>query len=212
MQARRFSQFVGILRSLGYFCNWDILDAANYGVPQRRRRLILLAHRINSPSFAPQAKSLRTVREAIGGLPPPSKSRDPLHNVARSHSEKIQQLIRSIPLNGGSRLALSRAAALRCHMKVDGFYDVYGRMKWDEVAPTITGGCINPSKGRFLHPRQHRAITLREAALLQTFPKDYKLSLSKGIYAAAEMIGNALPPEFIRRHASAVKKVLLNAS
>jgi DNA (cytosine-5)-methyltransferase 1 len=82
-------------------------------------------------------------------------------------------------------------------------------MSWDDVAPTITTGCVNPSRGRFLHPRQHRAITLREAALLQTFPPDYKISLSKGKYAAATLIGNALPPEFIRRHAAAVRRYLV---
>lgn len=78
-------------------------------------------------------------------------------------------------------------------------------MAWEEVAPTITGGCINPSKGRFLHPEEHRAITLREAALLQSFPPDYQLSLRRGRYAAAELIGNALPPEFVRRHALALR-------
>ena len=80
---------------------------------------------------------------------------------------------------------------LDCHAQTDGFKDIYGRMAWDSVAPTITGGCINPSKGRFLHPEEHRAITLREAALLQSFPADYQLSLRRGRYAAAELIGNA---------------------
>ena len=81
-------------------------------------------------------------------------------------------------------------------------------MSWDSVAPTITGGCVNPSKGRFLHPEQNRAITLREAALLQTFPRSYKFSLRRGKYPAALMIGNALPPEFIRRHAKAIARFL----
>ncbi|MDG6382457.1 DNA cytosine methyltransferase [Pseudomonas savastanoi pv. phaseolicola] len=79
-------------------------------------------------------------------------------------------------------------------------------MVWETVSPTITGGCISPSKGRFLHPTQDRAITLREAALLQTFPRKYKFSLAKGRYSVALMIGNALPPEFIRRHALEFKK------
>jgi site-specific DNA-cytosine methylase len=75
--------------------------------------------------------------------------------------------------------------------------------------PTITGGCVNPSKGRFLHPSQDRSITLREAALLQSFPKGYRFSLSRGKFAAAAMIGNALPPAFVKRHALAVKKSLI---
>ena len=100
-------------------------------------------------------------------------------------------------------------AQLPCHQRLEGFWDVYGRMAWDKPAPTITGGCINPSKGRFLHPRAHRAITLREAALLQTFPKTYRFPLDQGRYSVALLIGNALPPEFIRRHAAAMKESAL---
>ena len=74
-------------------------------------------------------------------------------------------------------------------------------MSWDDVAPTITGGCHNPSKGRYLHPMQNRAITLREAALLQTFPQTYKFSMKRGKDAVALMIGNALPPIFIKQQA-----------
>ena len=69
-------------------------------------------------------------------------------------------------------------------------------MKWDDLAPTITGGCVNPSKGRFLHPKQQRAITVFEASLLQSFPRSYKFLSKYGRYPNAEMIGNALPPKF----------------
>jgi DNA (cytosine-5)-methyltransferase 1 len=81
-------------------------------------------------------------------------------------------------------------------------------MAWDAVAPTITSGCFNPSKGRFLHPQQNRAITMREAALLQGFPRGYTFDLTAGKEAIALMIGNALPPEFIRRHALEIKRAL----
>lgn len=81
-------------------------------------------------------------------------------------------------------------------------------MAWDAVSPTITGGCCNPSKGRFLHPVKNRTITLREAALLQTFPQNYFFSLERGKFPAAQMIGNALPPEFIRRHALSIRDTL----
>jgi len=81
-------------------------------------------------------------------------------------------------------------------------------MVWDRESPTITGGCFNPSKGRFLHPEENRAITLREAALLQGFPLSYYFSLRKGKSGAAALIGNALPPEFVRRHALSVKQYL----
>ena len=81
-------------------------------------------------------------------------------------------------------------------------------MAWDAVAPTITGGCFNPSKGRFLHPVENRAITMREAALLQGFPRNYSFDIKAGKQRIALMIGNALPPEFIRRHAVAILKKL----
>ena len=81
-------------------------------------------------------------------------------------------------------------------------------MAWDDVAPTITCGCFNPSKGRFLHPRENRVITLREAALLQSFPKSYHFPSEAGKEAIALMIGNALPPEFIRRHARQILRAL----
>ena len=113
-----------------------------------------------------------------------------------------------IPANGGSRAALGVRNQLACHKRSNGFKDVYGRMAWDKPAPTITCGCINPSKGRFLHPEADRAITLREAALLQTFPKSYRFPLDEGRYPVAELIGNALPPEFIRRQAQALRELV----
>jgi DNA (cytosine-5)-methyltransferase 1 len=81
-------------------------------------------------------------------------------------------------------------------------------MRWDAVAPTITSGCVNPSKGRFLHPAEHRTITLREAALLQGFPPEHYFSLERGKFAAAELIGNAIPPEFVRHHAEPIARRL----
>jgi len=106
-----------------------------------------------------------------------------------------------VPADGGSRSALPSRLKLECHKNSDGFKDVYGRMAWDEPAPTITTGCFNPSKGRFLHPEANRAITMREAALLQSFPKSYKFPATLGKVKVATMIGNALPPRFIKSHA-----------
>ena len=204
----RFPRFRKVLKSLGYRVKWGVLNTVDFNVPQRRRRLVLLASRLGEPKFAPVAKGSPTVRRAIGSLTPPNRSRDPLHNYPTQRSERVQDLIRRIPRNGGSRSALGDPGQLPCHRRSDGFKDVYGRMAWDEPAPTITGGCINPSKGRFLHPQANRAITLREAALLQTFPKTYRFPLHDGRYSVAELIGNALPPEFIRRHAMALREML----
>jgi DNA (cytosine-5)-methyltransferase 1 len=204
----RQSQLIPPLRSLGYSVVTDVLDAADYGVPQRRKRFILLGVIGDSPpKFARRVRKRITVRKAFEKLGTRAK-KDPLHTLPEVRSERIRKLIRRIPKNGGSRVSAGSRYQLECHKKVDGFWDVYGRMAWDDVAPTITGGCFNPSKGRFLHPSKNRNITLREAAILQSFRPSYFISLSRGKCAAAQMIGNALPPEFIRRHALELQKAL----
>jgi DNA (cytosine-5)-methyltransferase 1 len=205
---RRIRQFRRKLRRLSYGYKCDVLNAANYGVPQRRRRMILVASRVFEPSFAEPSTSRRTVRDAFTNLTRPGATKDPLHRGGENRTPRIAAMIRRIPRNGGSRNALGRRKQLECHRNFEGFRDVYGRIAWSKVAPTITGGCINPSKGRFLHPSQNRAITLREAALLQGFPRSYRISLRRGRYPAAALIGNALPPEFVRRHALELLKSL----
>jgi DNA (cytosine-5)-methyltransferase 1 len=200
----RLPKLNAALRRLGYFVNAAVKDAQHYGVPQRRRRFILLGGRGSEIPFGRVARRKRSVRDAFRKLGKRAK-RDPLHQVPENRSAKVMELIRLIPKDGGSRLALGAHAQLDCHKNCDGFKDVYGRMKWDDVSPTITGGCCNPSKGRFLHPMKNRTVTLREAALLQTFPPNYFFSLARGKFPAAQMIGNALPPEFIRRHAKQIR-------
>jgi len=197
---RRFKKFCRKLEELGYVLNHAVLDAADYGVPQRRKRLILLAGKGKKIEFAKKA-ARRTVADAISGMKPAGESGDPLHDLPERRTLRIKRLIEKIPKNGGSRKDLGKQGQLKCHKRCDGFKDVYGRMAWDKVAPTITSGCTNPSKGRFLHPEENRAITLREAALLQTFPEEYCFPHKKGKGKNALMIGNALPVEFIRRHA-----------
>lgn len=206
---RRIRKVLRQLRHLGYQANYGILNAANYAVPQRRRRFILLAAQGRVIPFARHARSGPVVRDAFKKLGKRAKY-DPLHNYKERRTEKVKRLIRRIPRDGGSRLDQWKRYQLKCHKNFDGFKDIYGRMSWDEVAPTITTGCFNPSKGRFLHPTKHRAVTLREAALLQSFPRSYFFSLERGRILAAEMIGNALPPEFIRRHALEIAGALRN--
>ncbi len=204
----RFPKFKAALKRLGYIVNAEVKNTRHYGVPQRRRRLILLAGKNMEIHFGSTDSTVRTVRWAFSKLNKQRAARDTLHNLPEMRSKKVKELIRNIPKNGGSRQDLGKKRQLSCHKKCDGFKDVYGRMKWDDVAPTITGGCCNPSKGRFLHPTKNRTITLREAALLQSFPPNYYFSLERGKFAAAQMIGNALPPEFIRRHAVEIVKAL----
>jgi DNA (cytosine-5)-methyltransferase 1 len=208
----RWKRFVSALRRLGYDCEYKVLNCADYSVPQRRRRLILLGSRTGPVSFARPARRRVPIDRLLKQLGPVGKSGDELHDFPEKRSPRILRLIKMIPRNGGSRLDLGFKKQLPCHRRCDGFKDIYGRMKWGEVAPTITTGCFNPSKGRFLHPRANRAITLREAAILQSFPKRYRFDMSEGKCAVASMIGNALPPEFVRRHALMVRRHLALSS
>lgn len=200
----RFKKFKAALRRAGYDLLTEVLDVADYGVPQRRRRLIVSASLHGKAVLASPLKSRVTVRETIGHLPLAGSSGDMLHDMGERRSEKVKRLIELIPADGGSRKDLPAEMHLDCHKKSDGFSDVYGRMSWDSVAPTITGGCYNPSKGRFLHPVHNRTITLREASLLQGFPPNYNFDVVHGKESIALMIGNALPPKFIEVHARAI--------
>jgi DNA (cytosine-5)-methyltransferase 1 len=204
----RFQEFKKRMEELGYQGDHRVLNAADYGVPQRRRRLIYLAAVGTPIPFTKSRCHSKTVRDAIGKLPKPGKSGDPVHDLPAHPSDKVKALIQRIPKNGGSRKDLAEADQLDCHLRCDGFSDFYGRMGWDEPAPTITSGCFNPSKGRFLHPAQNRAITMREAALLQGFPKKYRFPTLHSKTGIALMIGNALPPPFIASHGRQIARVL----
>ncbi|MGA9795908.1 MAG: DNA cytosine methyltransferase [Rhizomicrobium sp.] len=197
------------IEKLGYTHATKVLDASDFGVPQRRKRMIMIAVRnAKAVEFAAPSKRKRSVRGAIKSLSAPEKSRDPMHNYETRRTPGVLKRISKVPKDGGSRSDLRKNYRLACHDRCSGFKDVYGRMRWSAPAPTITGGCINPSKGRFLHPEQDRAITLREAAMLQGFPKSYNFEMRRGLYPTAQMIGNAFPPEFAARHAKTIKRKL----
>lgn len=205
---RLFEPFRKRLSQLGYRGQHRILDASEYSVPQRRKRLIYLAGMNVAIPFASPHEHKVTVRNAISHLQRPGKSGDAVHDLPERRSTQVQDLIKKIPKDGGSRSHLPKTQQLKCHQKCDGFKDVYGRMAWDRVAPTITSGCFNPSKGRFLHPDQNRAITIREAAILQGFKQNYKFNEKRGKVALALMVGNALPPPLIAANAANVHVVL----
>ena len=194
-----FKKMLIELKKMGYFLYYDVVNVEKYGVPQRRKRLVLVGSLLSQIKVAPSPNIKKTVRDAIGNLKSSDTTHDPLHRIVARHTPRIQNLINMIPTNGGSRTNLPKKYQLACHKKPNvGFKDIYGRLKWDSYSSTITGGCLNPSKGRFLHPEENRVITPREAALLQTFPKNYKFPLSISKAELALMIGNALPPEFSR--------------
>lgn len=205
----KFARFVQNLEQVGYQVVVQVLDVSHFGVPQRRRRLILSASRVGQPRLAAAVGGRKTVRATIGNLMRAGESGDSLHDYPTKYrSARVQAMIEAIPKDGGSRHSLPASMKLGCHAKTSGFNDVYGRMKWDDVAPTITSGCSNPSKGRFIHPCENRPITLREAALLQGFPADYHFNITHGKEAIALMIGNALPPPFIAAHGKAMAEGL----
>lgn len=212
-QDNRMKAFLKRISVLGYKVgrkNVRVEDASEYGVPQRRYRMILLASKIGQVEEAEKSETI-TVRKCLDAvrLAPVGEAGDPLHDHVPNRAAHVEEIIRNIPKNGGSRISLPEHLVLDCHKgKKSGFRDVYGRMSWDKVSPTMTGGCGNPSKGRYLHPEEDRAISLREAALFQSFPADYRFDLTEGRGKVALMIGNALPPEFIRRHAIKISKSL----
>ncbi|OQB93271.1 MAG: putative BsuMI modification methylase subunit YdiO [Parcubacteria group bacterium ADurb.Bin115] len=195
----RFKKFKIDLEKNGYQSVGSVLNAANYGVPQRRKRFIFMASRIGTPELPNPDKKLKTVRSVIEHLPNPIKSSDSLHKLFLQNTPRIKKLISEIPKNGGSRSALKKQ--LPCHIRTDGFRDVYGRIKWDDVSPTLTGGCFNPSKGRYLHPAKNRPITMREASLLQSFPMKYYFPAYAGLINVSRLIGDAVPPIFAKRQA-----------
>jgi DNA (cytosine-5)-methyltransferase 1 len=204
----RFDALLDGLVALGYENVWDVLDAADFGVPQRRRRVLVIASRVSAPTLpaathhdraSPGRPAWATVRDAIGALPPLESAEveagDAYHR-ARRHSALALKRLRAIPA-GGARSDLPDDLQLECHRNHAGHYDIYGRMWWDRPAPTLTSGCTNVTRGRFAHPDQDRAITLREAMLLQTFPRTAVLRGSWDTKAL--QVGNAIPPLFAER-------------
>lgn len=199
-----FKTFLAALESNGYKYKYEIVNVSEYGVPQRRRRLVLLASKFGEISLIKRThlNGKVTVRDVISDLDPlkdgESSGKDPLHR-ARKLSYKNLERIKATPHNGGSSKSWAEELKLECHKKETGkTYSgtVYGRMRWDEPAPTMTTQCVGLGNGRFGHPEQDRAISLREAAIFQTFPKKYVFSdPSQPIVTAqvAKFIGNAVP-------------------
>lgn len=207
-----FESASSALSEAGYSIHSEIVDLARYGVPQRRRRAIVVAT-LDSEFTMPEAplapSEARTVREAISHLRSllagQTDIEDPWHRAPR-HTERILSRINKIPLDGGDLRDLSEADQLACHLEMKksdkaGFSDVYGRLRWDAPSITITAKSSTPSCGRFLHPEQHRNISVREAAILQGFPQNYVFAGS--FVGQYRQIGEAVPPLFARFLAAA---------
>jgi DNA (cytosine-5)-methyltransferase 1 len=202
------------LEELGYQLSHPVpIDAADYGVPQRRKRCILLATLKVKPLSLPDAITPEgariTVKEAIGHLPPLSSGeKDPndLLHCARVHQPIVIERLSYIHEDGGNRFSLPPHLVLKCHREHYTHGDVYGRMWWNKVAPTLTTGCDNVTRGRFAHPRDDRAVTLREVAILQTFPQNYVFEGNRE--AIATQLGNAVPVQLVSSLAPTIRKAV----
>lgn len=201
-----FDDFVDSLKKEKYFISSykTPVFCPDYGVPQRRQRLVLLASKLGTIELIPPThKNYATVKDSIGLLNPISDGEtDEEDSLHRSRKLSPLNLKRIQALEEGQSWTSFKDNDLisQCHKAENGkkFTSVYGRMKWDEVSPTITTHCIGFSNGRFGHPEQNRAISLREAALLQSFPKEYKFQDNDSHCTIADLarhIGNAVPPK-----------------
>lgn len=197
-----FEGFVSALKTLGYHLWYDVVRCSEYGLPQNRRRLILIGSQLGPISLDQKKVSRKvTVKDAIGRLPKVGAGEklesDPLHRSPKLMDINLKRIMHSLP--GGTWDDWPEEIRADCHKKNSGatYKSVYGRMVWDDTSPTITTQCYGYGNGRFGHPEQNRAITLREAAILQSFPMDYKFLDKETPFSFQKlgtMIGNAVPP------------------
>ena len=201
--------FHGKLQELGYTkIVYDVIDLSYYGVPQSRRRFSLIATRLDVEIHLPQADEKQALLSDFIGeshgfqrVEAGHKDFSDFNHTVAGLSDKCLRRLRKTRHNGGSRLDWSDDPDLQLNCfigKDDSFKDSYGRMWWNRPAPTITTKFFSISNGRFGHPEEDRAISLREGATLQTFPRDYVFK-SNSITTTARLIGNAVPCEFARR-------------
>ena len=191
----------------GYQLTFGVLNAAFFGVPQNRKRAIIIGSRIGRPTLPPETFDRVTVRDAIADLPAEPTGQN-LH-VGRNPQPRSLERYKCVP-EGGNRFDLMRLRpdlAPKCWLrKKTGSTDVFGRMRWDEPSPTIRTEFFKPEKGRYLHPVAHRPITLREAARLQTFPDGFEFV---GAHVQiAKQIGNAVPVRLAYRIALHIRAML----
>ena len=198
-----FSEFVKSLEKQGYYTSYSVVRCADYGIPQQRQRLVLLASKLGPINLIPPThppKKHKTVADAIGDLPKieagGTHKSDPLHTSRNLTPINLRRIRASAP--GGTWRDWDKKLVTSCHKKKSGatYPSVYGRMDWDKPAPTMTTQFFGFGNGRFGHPTQDRAISLREGAIIQTFPKNYKFvepNKEISFERLGRLIGNAVP-------------------
>jgi DNA (cytosine-5)-methyltransferase 1 len=212
LRSAEYVAFKEAAQELGYEVADGILNTADFGVPQTRKRAIVIGSRLGMPSLPQRThspadsasgknKAWRTVRDAIGDLPPQPDNRE-WHNARNPRPVSIERY-ETIPAEGEGRFDLAArrpditpACWLR---KKSGSTDVFGRLWWDKPAYTIRTEFFKPEKGRYLHPTEHRPITVREAARLMSLPDDFELPGDQSMTSIARQIGNAVPPLLARQ-------------
>ena len=211
------SRFKRALKKEGYVFDQKILNAKYFGVPQNRRRFVLVASRlvdeIKLPKQEGKINRLVTVRKAIGnyskfpkieaGYKDKSSKQHSVAGLSNLNLERAQ----NTPVDGGTRLswASNEKLQLECYKNHDGHTDVYGRMFWGKPSPALTTRFIYTSTGRYTHPEQDRAISLREGATLQSFPYNYVFHSTSQV-TIATMIGNAVPPKLAAAIGQTIKE------
>jgi DNA (cytosine-5)-methyltransferase 1 len=213
---KTYREFVTTLERAGYAVQRKIVNCADFGVPQSRSRLVVICSKHGEPQLPEPTHAPRdhtTVGDVIGSLPALdagcADAADPLHRASIMAPLNLRRIRASRP--GGTWRDWPFELVAECHRKSTGkrYFAVYGRMRWDQQAPTITTKFIGFGNGRFGHPEQDRALSLREGALLQTFPPDYAFVRPGDrvyITRVSRMIGNAVPVQMARAVARAIKK------
>lgn len=200
------SRFTDVLKNKGYFYDSSVINAKDYGVPQNRKRFVLIASKLSKITIP---LSLRdgntgyiTVKDAIGDtdkFPPinAGESHEVIFNHRCSNLSKLNlKRLEYTPIDGGSRKSWPNELVLECHKKISGHWDAYGRMRWDSPAPTLTTRFSSITTGRYAHPEQNRAISMKEGASIQSFPYEYKFY--GNVQEISRQIGNAVPPKMAR--------------
>jgi DNA (cytosine-5)-methyltransferase 1 len=229
LRSAEYAEFKKRAERLDYRVEGEVLNAADYGVPQRRRRAIVIGIRSGAvpwprqthaehPSPADPYEPWVSFREAVAGLPLRPDGKD-WHRARNPRPESVRRY-KAVPRDGGDRFAMQRnldRAGLqnlvpRCWRdKPTGTTDVFGRLWWDRPAYTIRTEFFKPEKGRYLHPSAHRPITVREAARCMSFPDDFALPEQQAMTSVARQVGNAVPPLLAQRIAEALGEALSDA-
>jgi len=209
-------EFISWLESNSYVVHFDVHNVSDYGVPQSRKRFTLIANRVTRLEIRPEPTKGEKIRviDVLGEnngfkkISPGHKDSSDFNHTVAGLSEKNLQRLKLVSKNGGTRQGFANNPELQlsCFVGKDNmFKDTYGRLWWDKPSPTITTKFFSISNGRFTHPEEDRALSIREGAILQSFPKSY-IFKTESIADTARLIGNAVPPKYAEKIGSAIIK------